>query len=138
MADRSPAKSLRRRFVAAAVGVLAVGGTTMMATSPAHAQLSPRCGYTRSEPLLTEYGGPAIAVKQAQCELNYAYALGHSTNYGNGPYGGLTVDGSFGPNTLAAVQNFQIHCMGVTNPDGQIGQNTWGWLDRQVTLGRFC
>jgi zinc D-Ala-D-Ala carboxypeptidase len=61
-----------------------------------------------------------------------------STNYGNGSYNGLTVDGDFGQNTEAATKNFQIHCMGATNPNGIIGPNTWAALNAQVLTGSFC
>lgn len=137
MADRSITQPLRRRFVAVAVGVLAVGGTTMMAGTPAHAATSSLCNYTSAQPQLY-VGSQGIAVEQAQCELNWAYAKGHSTNYGNGAYGGLTVDGDFGGNTEAATKNFQINCMGATNPNGIIGPNTWAALNYWVSQPGFC
>jgi peptidoglycan hydrolase-like protein with peptidoglycan-binding domain len=137
MADRSFAQPLRRGFVAAAVGVLAVGGLTLVASAPAQAATSSLCNYTNSQPEIS-VGSQGVAVEQAQCELNWAYAKGHSTNYGNGSYQGLTVDGDFGANTEAATKNFQIHCMGATNPDGIIGPNTWSALNYWVSQPNFC
>jgi len=137
MAIRLLAQPLRRRFAAAAVGVLAVGGGAMVATAPAHAASSGLCGYTNAQPEIT-VGAQGTAVKQAQCELNWAYARGHSTNYGNGSYAGLTEDGDFGGNTEAATKNFQIYCMGATNPDGVIGPNTWSALNYWVAQPHYC
>jgi len=137
MAVRSFAQPLRRRLVAAAVGVLAVGGFTMVASVPANAASSGLCSYTNAQPEIS-VGSQGIAVKQAQCELNWAYANAHSTNYGNGSYNGLTVDGDFGSNTLAATKNFQIHCMGATDPNGIIGPNTWSALNYWVAQPTYC
>ena len=137
MANLSLAQPLRRRFVAAVVGVLAVSGTTLMAGTPAHAEASNVCGYTNAQPQLS-VGSQGIAVYQAQCELNVAYAFGHSTDYGSGPYNGVLLDGDFGRNTEAATKNFQIHCMGATNPNGIIGPNTWAALNAGVRSGHFC
>ncbi|MBS2534728.1 peptidoglycan-binding protein [Catenulispora sp. NF23] len=129
--------SLRRRVAATVVGILAVGGTTLMVSEPAHAAMSTACQYTPNQPQLY-VGSQGTAVKQAQCELNFAYALGHSTNYGNGSYNGVSVDGDFGSNTEAATKNFQIHCMGATNPDGIIGPNTWNALNYWVLQPHYC
>jgi len=138
MAFRSLTQPLRRRVTAAVVGVLAVGGAAMVTAVPAHAEdIGGFCTYTNSQPQLY-VGSQGDAVRQAQCELNFAYAYGHSTNYGNGSYNGLTVDGDFGQNTEAAVKNFQIHCMGANNPNGIIGPNTWNALNNQVLTGSFC
>ncbi|MBY8879912.1 peptidoglycan-binding protein [Streptomyces sp. PLK6-54] len=109
----------------------------MVAGAPAQAASSPLCGYTNSQPEIT-VGSQGTAVKQAQCELNYAYAYAHSTNYGNGSYNGLTVDGDFGSNTEAATKNFQIHCMGATDPNGIIGPNTWSALNYWVNQPGYC
>ncbi|MFC5908764.1 peptidoglycan-binding domain-containing protein [Streptacidiphilus monticola] len=137
MANRSLTRPLARRIAAAAVGVLAFGGLTVAAGAPAQAASSSLCNYTNSQPEIT-VGSQGIAVKQAQCELNWAYAKGHSTNYGNGSYQGLTVDGDFGSNTEAATKNFQIHCMGATDPDGIIGPNTWSALNYWVSQPGYC
>jgi len=128
MADLTITQPFRRRVLAAVVGVLAIGTGTVVASAPAHAASSGLCNYTNAQPEIT-VGSQGIAVEQAQCELNYAYAFGHSTDYGNGSYHGLTVDGDFGQNTEAATKNFQIHCMGATNPNGIIGPNTWSALN---------
>ncbi|WP_176735766.1 peptidoglycan-binding domain-containing protein, partial [Actinacidiphila rubida] len=122
---------------AATVGVLAVGGLTMVASVPAQAASSSLCSYTNAQPEIS-VGSQGIAVEQAQCELNFAYARAHSTNYGNGSYNGLTVDGDFGGNTEAATKNFQIHCMGATNPNGIIGPNTWSALNYWVAQPTYC
>ncbi|WP_194894661.1 peptidoglycan-binding domain-containing protein [Catenulispora pinisilvae] len=137
MADRTSAQPLRRRFTALVVGVLAVGGTTLAASAPAHAEDIGFCSHTNAQPELT-VGSQGVAVQQAQCELDYAYAYGHSTNYGQGSYNGLAMDGDFGQNTEAATKNFQIHCMGVSNPDGIIGPNTWNALNQQINTGFYC
>ena len=137
MAELLLAQPLRRRFVAAVVGVLAVSGATMVSGAPAQAAASGICGYTNAQPQLY-VGSQGLAVTQAQCELDVAYAFGHSTNYGNGPYNGVKEDGDFGSNTEAATKNFQIHCMGATNPDGIIGPNTWAALNNGVYSGHFC
>jgi len=137
MANLSLALPLRRRVVAAVVGVLAISGGTMAASAPAQAATSNFCSYTNAQPQLY-VGSQGLAVYQAQCELDVAYAYGHSTNYGNGPYNGVRTDGDFGQNTEAAVKNFQIHCMGATNPDGIIGPNTWNALNEGVDSGHFC
>jgi lysozyme len=137
MADRSTTRPLRRRVAAIAVGVLAVGGAAVATGGPANAAPSGLCDYTSSQPEIT-VGSQGIAVEQAQCELNYAYAYAHSTNYGNGSYNGLTVDGDFGANTEAATKNFQIHCMGATDPDGIIGPNTWAKLNYWVLQPNYC
>ncbi|MEZ0115827.1 peptidoglycan hydrolase-like protein with peptidoglycan-binding domain [Catenulispora sp. EB89] len=137
MANLSLALPMRRRFVAVAVGVLAIGGGTLAATAPAQAATSNICGYTNAQPQLY-VGSQGVAVEQAQCEIDVAYAFGHSTDYGSGPYNGVLIDGDFGRNTEAAVKNFQIHCMGATNPDGIIGPNTWERLDEGVDSGHFC
>jgi hypothetical protein len=76
MADRSLAQPLRRRFVAVVVGVLAVGGATMVTGVPAHAEdIGGFCMFTNSQPQLY-VGNQGAAVQQAQCELNFAYAYG--------------------------------------------------------------
>ena len=137
MTNLSLAQPLRRRLAATVVGVLAVGASTMVAEAPAHAATSSICGYTNAQPQLY-VGSQGIAVYQAQCEIDVAYAFGHSTNYGSGPYNGIVEDGDFGSATEAALKNFQIHCMHVTNPDGIIGPNTWTALDDQVSSGKFC
>lgn len=65
-----------------------------------------------------------------------AYAFGHSTNYGNGAFGGLTVDGSFGAHTNAATRNFQS-CVHL-HLDGIIGPDTWSQLNFWVNHSGFA
>ena len=96
--------------------------------------ISAVCEYAAGEPELYEgVSGQAIAIKQAQCELNYTYASHSSVNYGNGAYNGLTVDGSFGPETKAAVEGFQVY--EEISVDGVVGPNAWGNLDACVQSG---
>jgi lysozyme len=137
MATRLLSQPLRRRVAAVAVSVVAAGGAMLATGAPAHAASSGLCSYTNSQPEIT-VGAQGTAVKQAQCELNWAYAYAHSTNYGNGSYNGLTVDGDFGQNTEAATKNFQKNCMGATNPDGIIGPNTWSALNYWVNQPGYC
>jgi lysozyme len=137
MATRLFAQPLRRRVAAVAVSALAVSGVLLVTDAPAHAATSYECGFTNSEPEI-QVGSQGTAVKQAQCELNYAYAFQHSTNYGNGSYNGLTEDGDFGQNTVNATKNFQKYCMGATDPNGIIGPNTWTKLDHMVADGLIC
>jgi peptidoglycan hydrolase-like protein with peptidoglycan-binding domain len=125
---------------ALAVGFFATSSAAAGASTHARPLAKPRassslCHYTSSQPQLSE-GSSGTAVKQAQCELNWAYAYGHSTNYGNGPYGGLTVDGIFGANTNAATRAFQscVH-IGV---DGIIGPDTWSELNYWVNQSGYA
>jgi lysozyme len=112
------------------------GMSALHAAAPAvrPQEISAVCEYAAGEPELYEgVSGQAIAIKQAQCELNYTYASHSSVNYGNGAYNGLTVDGSFGPETKAAVEGFQAY--EEISVDGVIGPNTWGELDACVQSG---
>lgn len=88
--------------------------------NPASAALSSLCGYTSSQPTLA-YGSSGTAVKQAQCELNWAYQNQHGT---------LSVDGSFGTATKNATINFQ-RCVHLS-ADGVIGPDTWSQLNYWV------
>ena len=101
----------------------------------AHSQaILTRADYIR-RPELAE-GSSGTAVKQAQCELNWAYAYAQSTNYGNGSAGGLTVDGSFGAYTNEATRNFQA-CVHIA-VDGVIGPNTWSKLNYWVNQSTYA
>jgi zinc D-Ala-D-Ala carboxypeptidase len=133
-----------RTTVALSACALALGffATSSAAGASTHAPLhaKPRassslCHYTSSQPELSE-GSSGTAVKQAQCELNWAYAYGHSTNYGNGAYGGLTVDGDFGAHTNAATRNFQA-CVHIS-VDGIIGPDTWSELNYWVNQSGYA
>jgi lysozyme len=96
---------------------------------------SPLCSFTNSQPQI-QIGSQGTAVKQAQCELNWAFAFGSNNNYGNGAGHGLTVDGDFGGNTDAATRAFQ-RCAGLDD-DGQIGPKTWNKLNFWVSQTGFC
>jgi zinc D-Ala-D-Ala carboxypeptidase len=88
--------------------------------SPASAAVSSLCGYTSSQPTLSS-GSSGTAVRQAQCELNWAYQNQH---------GALSVDGSFGTATKNATINFQ-RCVHLS-ADGVIGPDTWTQLNYWV------
>ncbi|MEU0200247.1 MULTISPECIES: peptidoglycan-binding domain-containing protein [unclassified Streptomyces] len=113
---------IRKRIVSLMVaGLAAVGvaGALPLATAaPAQAAIiSGRCEFTSSEPQLSYAPNTyKIAVKQAQCELNWAMTGDN-----------LTVDGYFGSDTRAAVVRFQ-RCVGIDD-DGIIGPVTWGRLN---------
>lgn len=130
-----------RTIVVLSACALAVGFiATSSAAAGASTHAKPRgssslCHFTSSQPQLAE-GSSGTAVKQAQCELNWAYAFGHSTNYGNGAFGGLTVDGSFGAHTNAATRNFQS-CVHL-HVDGIIGPDTWSQLNFWVNHSGFA
>jgi peptidoglycan hydrolase-like protein with peptidoglycan-binding domain len=67
-------------------------------------------GYYTGDDYVPTDGGWSDAAIEAQCLLN---TLGY----------GLTVDGYYGPNTQAAVANFQSqHSL---SADGYVGPNTW-------------
>jgi zinc D-Ala-D-Ala carboxypeptidase len=109
--------------------------TTVIATVKPH-QATALCSYTSQEPSLRAGSTNRTAIKQAQCELNWAFAFATDTDYGNGPRGGLKVDGDFGRNTDAATRAFQS-CAGV-GVDGSIGPNTWSKLDFWVNSLGYC
>jgi len=88
--------------------------------------LSSLCSYTSSQPTLS-YGSTGTAVKQAQCELNWAY---------QNPRGALSVDGIFGTATKNATINFQ-KCVHLT-ADGIIGPDTWSELNYWVNQPTYA
>jgi zinc D-Ala-D-Ala carboxypeptidase len=130
-----------RTTVALSACALAVGFiATSSAAAGASTHVKPHaisfhCRFTSAQPQLSQ-GSSGTAVKQAQCELNFAYAFGQSTNYGNGPGAGLIVDGSFGPYTNAATRNFQA-CVHIS-VDGVIGPNTWSELNYWVNQSTYA
>jgi zinc D-Ala-D-Ala carboxypeptidase len=129
-------KRISRIIVTALVIAAPIVGIAVDPASAAQPKaISSYCGYTSSQPTLSE-GSSGTAVKQAQCELNWAYAYGSSNNYGNGANGGLTVDGQFGANTLAATRAFQS-CAHIS-VDGVIGPNTWSELNYWVNQPTYC
>ncbi|MGW6913859.1 peptidoglycan-binding domain-containing protein [Kitasatospora sp. NPDC054939] len=73
-----------------------------------------RCNFTDARPTLKQ-GSSGVAVKQAQCFLNFSLT-------GEG----LSLDGEFGPVTDAATRRFQ-KCANIT-VDGVIGSQTWSFL----------
>jgi peptidoglycan hydrolase-like protein with peptidoglycan-binding domain len=128
---------LRGASIAAATAALAAGLITTSAASNASVSsraqsaaplaLSSLCHYTSAQPQLSE-GATGIAVKQAQCELNWAYAYGHGD--------GLAVDGIFGPLTLSVTKAFQ-NCVHIA-VDGIIGPDTWSELNYWVNQPTFA
>jgi zinc D-Ala-D-Ala carboxypeptidase len=104
---------VKARIVAIALATpLALG----VVAAPADARIIPnRCTYTASEPTL-RYGSSGTAVRQAQCEYNFAVRSPK-----------LTRDGSFGPLTRDAIKRFQ-RCVGIT-ADGVVGPVTWSHLN---------
>jgi peptidoglycan hydrolase-like protein with peptidoglycan-binding domain len=73
------------------------------------------CEYTSSQPTLRR-GSSGTAVRQAQCEYNWAT---RGTN--------IAVDGSFGSITDSAIRHFQ-RCVHIT-ADGIVGPVTWSRLN---------
>jgi lysozyme len=151
LGDQSMLKSVFRGIVVTALAVVplvGIGVTASAATSVAkphtatsmskpsgpHA-ISSFCAFTSSQPTLSE-GAMGAAVKQLQCELNWGFAFGSSDNFGNGPFGGVTVDGDFGPNTFAATRAFQRE-VGISI-DGVVGPVTWSHLNSCVNSSGFC
>jgi peptidoglycan hydrolase-like protein with peptidoglycan-binding domain len=122
----------RRAAVVAASAALLAGGALAPSAFASTSQVKPHalsslCGFTSAQPTLAE-GSSGTAVKQAQCELNWAYANGHGST--------LAVDGSFGPKTLAVTRAFQS-CVHIS-VDGVIGPNTWSELNFWVNQPGFA
>jgi peptidoglycan hydrolase-like protein with peptidoglycan-binding domain len=111
------------------ITAMAAVGTVLLATqaAPAWAQSSSLCGYTNSE-IAVSQGSMGVVVRQAQCELNWAYQY---------PRGPLAVDGSFGPATRDITIAFQ-RCVGLSLADGAIGAATWSKLDYWVKQPTFA
>lgn len=132
-------------FGSLVAGVALVGAVVPAAASagPAHVVMSAArphavsslCDFTSSQPQI-QRGSQGTAVKQAQCELNWAFAFGSDNDYGNGAFNGLTMDGDFGNNTFAATVDFQ-KCAGIED-NGQIGPQTWSSLNFWVNQSGFC
>jgi len=97
--------------------------------------LSAACPFSSAQNSLVE-GDSGADVEQAQCELNHAFAFGSPNNYGNGGYYGLSEDGSFGAETLAATKAFQ-KCAG-SSVDGEIGPDTWSELNYWMSKNVYC
>jgi peptidoglycan hydrolase-like protein with peptidoglycan-binding domain len=111
--------NVRRSFVAVVLtSATAFGGVVAAAPGASASTLTPAvygCNYTNSTPTLVEYSPDTSAVKEAQCLLKY---------WGFNPG---SIDGSFGPNTLAAVEGFQgwLHISCGLAVDGIVGPATW-------------
>ncbi|WP_051797176.1 peptidoglycan-binding domain-containing protein [Catenuloplanes japonicus] len=105
------------RGAALLVAGLATFALSGVVATPAQAAIiSGRCEYTSSQPEVYR-GSAGTAVRQVQCELNYAM---RNTN--------LDEDGDFGGLTDAAVRKFQ-RCVGI-GVDGRVGPITWSHLNR--------
>ncbi|WP_461065773.1 peptidoglycan-binding domain-containing protein [Streptomyces pseudoechinosporeus] len=113
---------IRKRIVSLMVAGLATvgvaGALPLAIAAPAHAAIIPgRCEYTSSQPQLSYAPNTyKLAVKQAQCELNWSMTGAN-----------IAVDGYFGSDTRAAVVRFQ-RCAGIDD-DAIIGPITWGRLN---------
>jgi peptidoglycan hydrolase-like protein with peptidoglycan-binding domain len=127
---------LRSASIVLSTGILATGlaaasaasAATGSAAQPAIPQArSALCNYTGAQPQLSE-GSTGTAVKQAQCELNWAYAIAHGDT--------LAVDGDFGPLTRAVTRAFQS-CVHIA-VDGIIGPDTWAELNYWVNQPTFA
>jgi len=116
----------------AGTAALTMGLAALPAASNAATQAVPQarsalCNITSAQPTLAE-GSSGTAVKQAQCELNWAYANDKGLQ--------LAVDGQFGPKTLTVTKDFQ-RCVHLA-VDGVIGPNTWSLLNFWVTQPGFA
>ncbi|MGW1712523.1 MULTISPECIES: peptidoglycan-binding domain-containing protein [Streptomyces] len=113
---------LRKRIVSMIVATMATvgvaGAVPLVTAAPAQAAIiAGRCTYTPDEPLLGYAPNTyKLAVKQAQCELNWSMTGDN-----------LVEDGYFGTNTRNAVLRFQ-RCTGLDD-DALIGDDTWGQLN---------
>jgi zinc D-Ala-D-Ala carboxypeptidase len=132
-------KLFRSASIGLSVVALATGLTTTASVATASASTGPMrpnhlstlCGFTNSEPQLAQGAVNTSAhspVKQAQCELNWAYALEDGDP--------LSVDGRFGTLTKAETQEFQ-RCVHIA-ADGIIGPDTWAELDFWVNQSGFA
>ena len=125
--------------LAATVGAAALA-VSLASAGPAAASVRPlalsaACPFSSAQNSLVE-GNSGADVEQAQCELNHAFAFGSPNNYGNGGYMGLSEDGSFGAETLAATKAFQ-KCAGIS-VDGEIGPDTWSELNYWMGKSTYC
>lgn len=80
------------------------------------------CGYYNGSAETDEWSTDTAAVKEIQDLIN------QETLYWENGHAQLAVDGSFGPDTLAAVEWLQATygiCGGV---NGDVGPCTWSWL----------
>ena len=112
------------RTLAVSVATFAAFAASGVVATPAQAAIIPnRCEYTSSQPELRR-NSSGTAVRQLQCELNWAMT-------GNN----LTVDGDFGSLTDAAVRRFQ-RCAGI-GVDGIAGPNTWREANRWAASSAY-
>jgi lysozyme len=123
-------RSTRIASVVLAVSTAFSGLTAAVVTlggPSASAQSTFRCHFTSAQPEIKE-GSTGVAVKQAQCELNFAWEdqFDHL----------LAQDGKFGPLTRTATIQFQ-RCSGLAQ-DGIIGPQTWSQLNLWTNGGVAC
>lgn len=135
---------MRKLFRPASVGLTIAALATCLATASfatvasastarPRPALSSLCGFTSAQPTLRQGAVDTSAhspVKQAQCELNWAYA---NSPKRNDP---LAVDGNFGPRTAQETHEFQS-CVHITS-DGIIGPDTWSELNFWVNQPTFA
>ena len=121
----------RVRLAALAVAALAVpvglvggvAGTASANAASAHSctyrsTVGYTCDYYYYNSTIGEWSSNSAAVSEIQDIINT------HTDYPTR----LTVDGSFGPNTLAAVKWLQSHHHIAGGADGVVGANTWAYL----------
>lgn len=120
-----------RKAVAILAGV--IGLSVFVLAGPASAAgampnvvFNSTCPYSHTQATVEE-GDTGAIVEQAQCEMYWGYAINH---------GGLSIDGDFGPQTLAVTKAFQS-CAKIT-ADGIIGPQTWSKLDFYFTHNGTC
>lgn len=113
--------------VVLAVSLLVSSGTfvtpAFAATQKTHRVAAPAA--SSACPPTQNNGASGTWVRVIQYRLNVFYH--YYPNMFSGVTMPLTVDGGFGPKTLAAVKKFQGDS-GITQ-DGSVGTNTWGYLD---------
>jgi peptidoglycan hydrolase-like protein with peptidoglycan-binding domain len=124
---------MRTRIVAGIAAVLLALGLGMATTGTATAAAAAHtavakphdtCNYTTARPTLSQ-GSSGAAVRQLQCYLNSSL----DDDF-------LAVDGQFGPQTRAAVLEFQS-CDGI-GVDGIVGPVTWGGLNAWANSPYWC
>jgi zinc D-Ala-D-Ala carboxypeptidase len=108
------------------LSVFVLAGPASAATARPNVVYNSVCPYSHTQATVSE-GSTGPVVEQAQCEMYWGYAVGH---------GGLSIDGDFGPQTLAVTKAFQA-CAGIS-VDGIIGPQTWSKLDYYFTHNGYC
>lgn len=124
-------KQSARKAVAILAGVIGlsvfvIAGPASAAPAMPSVVFNSTCPYSHTQATVQE-GNTGPIVEQAQCEMYWGYAITH---------GGLSIDGDFGPQTLAVTKAFQS-CAHIS-VDGVIGPQTWSKLDFYFTHTGTC